>query len=391
MARTASTSATAGLQEEQRLLRETIGEFARRVVAPRAAQIDRDDEFPWDLYRQLGELGILGMTLPREYGGEGIDNVSLCIALEELAAASATLANAALLAKIQGDLLLRNCDEAQKRRWLPPLARGEQICLIAATEPGTGSDVAAIATTAVRRDGGYVLNGEKVYITCGLVGAFAVVLAKTDPAGGHRGLSAFIVEADRPGYRAEKSDEFMGMRGLGTSSVRFEDCWVPAENLIGEEGGGFNAAMHSFTTGRIVIATLALGIARAALDESRKYAEQRQAFGRPIGDFQAVQFMLADMATEIEAARLLIYQAARLKDEGAPFAKEASMAKLFASDAAQRATTNAVQIHGGYGYTKAATVERLYRDAKLTQIYEGTNQIQRVVIARALRKEPLPA
>src|SRR3712207_3951151 len=207
------------------------------------------------------------MTLPREYGGEGLDNVSLCVALEELAVASATLANAALLAKIQGDMLLRNCDEDQKRRWLPPLARGEQICLIAATEPGTGSDVAAIQTRAVRRDGGYVLDGEKVYITAGLVGAFAVVLARTDPAAGHRGLSAFVVEADRPGYRAEKSDEFMGMRGLATSSLRFEDCWVPAENLIGEENGAFSAAMHSFTTGRIVIATLALGIARAALDE----------------------------------------------------------------------------------------------------------------------------
>ena len=391
MAVTADTSTGASSDDARGLLRETVREFARREVAPRAAQIDRDDEFPWDLYRQLGELGILGMTLPAEYGGEGIDNVSLCIALEELAAASATLGNAALLAKIQGDMILRNGNEAQKRRYLPPLARGEQICLIAATEPGTGSDVAAIETTAVRRDGGYVLNGTKVYITAGLVGSFAVVLAKTDPAGGHRGLSAFIVESGTPGYSAEKSDEFMGLRGLGTSSIRFEDCFVPAAKLLGEENGGFNAAMHSFTTGRIVIATLALGIARAALEESRRYAEQRRAFGQPIGDFQAVQFMLADMVTEIEAARLLIHQAARLKDEGAPFAKEASMAKLFASDTAQRATTNAVQIHGGYGYTKAATVERLYRDAKLTQIYEGTNQIQRVIIARALRKEPLPA
>ncbi len=358
-------------------------------MAPRAAQIDRDDVFPWDLYRQVGELGILGMTLPREYGGEGADNVSLCVAIEELAAASATLANAALLAKIQGDLLLRNCDDAQRRRWLPPLASGEQICLIAATEPGTGSDVAAIQTSAVRRDGGYVLNGEKVYITAGLVGAFAVVLAKTDPTARHRGLSAFIVEADRHGYSAEKSDDFMGLRGLATSSLRFQDCWVPAENLIGAENGAFDAAMHSFNTGRIFIATLALGIARGAFDESRKYAEHRQAFGQPIADFQGVQFMLADMATEIDAARLLIHRAARLKDESTDFVKEASMAKLFASDMAQRATTNAVQIHGGYGYTKAAAVERMYRDAKLTQIYEGTNQIQRVIIARALRKEPV--
>jgi alkylation response protein AidB-like acyl-CoA dehydrogenase len=380
---------TAERAEVRRLLQETVREFARRDVAPRAAEIDRTDTFPWDLYRRLGELGLLGMTLPPEYGGEGLDNVSLCLALEELAAASATLANAALLAKIQGDYLLRNCDERQKRRYLPPLARGEEICLIAATEPGTGSDVAAIETTAVRRDGGWVLNGEKVYITSGLVGAFAVVIAKTDPGAGHRGLSAFIVERDTPGFSAEKSDEFMGMRGLGTSSLRFDDCFVPAENLIGEENGGFSQAMHSFNTGRIVIATLALGITRAALEESRRYAEQRHAFGQPIGDFQAVQFMLADMATEVEAARLLIHQAARLKDEDRPFAKEASMAKLFASDAAQRAATNAVQIHGGYGYTKAATVERLYRDSKLTQIYEGTNQIQRLIIARHLRREPL--
>ena len=373
--------------DQQRMIRDMVRDFAQREVAPRAAEIDRTDTFPWDLYRQLGELGILGMTLPREYGGEGLDNVSLCVALEELAVASATVANAALLAKIQGDMLLRNANEDQKQRYLPPLARGEQICLIGATEPGAGSDVAAFETTALRRDGGYVLNGTKVYITCGLVGSFAVVLAKTDPAGGHRGLSAFIVERDTPGFSAEKSDEFMGMRGLATSSLRFEDCFVPAENLLGEENRGFYAAMHSFTIGRIVIATLALGIARAALEESLRYAEQRRAFGQPIGDFQAVQFMLADMATEIEAARLLIHQAARLKDEDRPFAIEASMAKLFASDTAQRATTNAVQIHGGYGYTKAATVERLYRDAKLTQIYEGTNQIQRVIIARQLRQE----
>jgi alkylation response protein AidB-like acyl-CoA dehydrogenase len=224
-----------------------------------------------------------------------------------------------------------------------------------------------------------------------------VVIARTAPAAGHRGLSAFIVECDTPGYSAEKSDEFMGMRGLGTSSVRFDDCFVPAENLIGQENGAFKQAMNSFNTGRIVIATLALGLARAALDESLRYSEQRTAFGQPIGDFQAVQFMLADMATEIDAARLLIHRAARLKDEGRPFVKEAAMAKLFASDAAQRATTNAVQIHGGYGYTKAATVERLYRDAKLTQIYEGTNQIQRVIIAKQMRRagsasvSPVPA
>jgi alkylation response protein AidB-like acyl-CoA dehydrogenase len=380
---TVATSTT----EQQGMIHEMVREFAQREVAPRAAEIDRTDTFPSDLYSKLGELGILGMTFPREYGGEELDNVTLCLALEELAAASGTLANAALLAKIQGDYLLRNCNEAQKRRYVPPLARGERICLIAATEPAAGSDVAAIETTAAGRDGGYVLNGAKVYVTAGLVGAFAVVIAKTDPGAGHRGLSAFIVERDTPGYSAEKSDEYMGMRGLGTSSLRFDDCFVPAENLIGQENGAFKQAMHSFNTGRIVIATLALGLARAALDESMRYAEQRQAFGQAIAGFQAVQFMLADMATEIDAARLLVHRAARLKDEGRPFARQAAMAKLFASDAAQRATTNAVQIHGGYGYTKAATVERLYRDAKLTQIYEGTNQIQRVIIARELRRE----
>jgi alkylation response protein AidB-like acyl-CoA dehydrogenase len=378
---------TVASPSEQQLIVETVRDFARREVAPRAAEIDRTDTFPRDLYAQLGQLGLLGMTIPPEYGGEGLDNVTYCLALEELAAASGTMANAALLCKIQHDYLLRNASEQQKQAELPAMARGEKICLIAATEPGAGSDVGALQSKATRREGGYVINGEKVYITAGLEGDVAVVIARTDLDAGHRGLSAFLVERGTPGFRAEKSDEFMGMRGLATSSLVFEDCFVLADRLIGAENQAFYQAMHSFTTGRIVIATLALGIARAALEASLAYAEQRQAFGQPIADFQAVQLMLADMATEIDAARLLILRAARLKDEGKEFVKEASMAKLFASDTAQRATTNAVQIHGGYGYTKAATVERLYRDAKLTQIYEGTNQIQRVIIARQLRKE----
>lgn len=373
--------------EVQQAVRDAARDFARREIGPRAAEIDRTDAFPADLYRQLGELGFLGLTLPAEYGGAAADNVTLCLVLEEIAVASGTMANATLLAKLQADFILRNGSEQQKQRYLPPLGSGERICLIANTEPDAGTDVAGIKTTAARRDGGYVLNGTKVFITAGLVGDFAVVIAKTDPKAGSRGISAFLVERDTPGFSAEKSDEFMGMRGLATSSLHFDDCFVPAENLIGRESEGMKYALHSFTNGRIFIATLALGLARAAFEASLSYAEQRLAFGQPIANFEAVQFMLADMATEIDAARMLIHRAARLKDEGKPFVKEASMAKLFASDMAHRATTNAVQIHGGYGYTKGAVVERLYRDAKLTQIYEGTNEIQRVVIARELRRE----
>jgi butyryl-CoA dehydrogenase len=379
------------LTDEQRMIRDMAREFADKEVRPRAFEIDRSDHFPIDVYRKMGDLGLLNMTLPPDYGGSGADNISQSLAIEELAKGLGSVANACLLAKLQSDFLYNFGSEAQRRRWVRRIAAGETICVIANTEPGAGSDAAAIQARAVRARDGFVINGTKAFVTAGAVSDLAVVLAKTDPAAGHRGISAFLVERDRPGYTVGKKDEFMGMRGLATSELVFEDCWVPAENLIGKEGDGFKYVMASFNNGRIVIASLALGLAQEAMEQSIRYAQERHAFGQPIASMQAVQFMLADMSVQIDAARLLIHKAAYLKDRGLPYVKEAAHAKLFASDVAQRAATDAVQIHGGYGYSKEAAVERIYRDAKLTQIYEGTNQIQRMIIARQLLQSPARA
>jgi alkylation response protein AidB-like acyl-CoA dehydrogenase len=377
------------LSEEQRLVRATARHFAEERVRPRARQIDREDAFPWDLYKGMAELGFLGMTLPAEYGGASADNVSLSLVIEEVGKVLGSVANALLLAKLQSEFILRFGSEEQQKRWCPAIAAGGCICLIAATEPGAGSDVAGIQTTAARVGEEWVLSGTKAFMTAGEVGHLAVVLAKTDPAAGHRGISAFLVEKSpdgdpRKGFIVDHKDELLGMRGLATAGIALIGTRVPAENLIGEAGQGFKYAMKSFDTGRIVIASLALGLAAGALEEALRYARERHAFGRPISDFQAVQLMLADMSVEVDAARLLIHRAAWLKDEGLPFSREAAQAKLFASDVAVRAASDAVQILGGYGYTKESPAERIYRDAKLTQIYEGTNQIQRVIIARHL-------
>lgn len=376
------------LTEEQRMMREMAREFAEREVRPIARHLDRTDEFPLDLYRKMGEMGLLNVTLPPEYGGAGLDNVCQSLIVEELARGSGAIANACLLAKLQSDFIYNFGSAQQKERWVRAIATGQAICVIANTEPEAGSDAAGIQTRAVRSGDGYTITGTKAFITAGAVSDLAVVLAKTDPSMGHRGISAFIVERDRPGYVVGRKDDLMGMRGLATSELVFDNCWVPAENLIGREGEGFKYVMESFNNGRIMIAALALGLAQAAMDESLQYAQQRHAFGQPIANFQAIQFMLADMAVQIDAARLLIHRAASLKDRGQPYIKEAAQAKLFASDVAQRVATDAVQIHGGYGYTKEARVEQIYRDAKLTQIYEGTNQIQRIIIAKQLLRSP---
>ncbi|MQA85460.1 MAG: acyl-CoA dehydrogenase [Streptosporangiales bacterium] len=381
------------LTEEQQLVRDTVRRFAEDRVAPRAASIDRDDAFPWDLYREMADLGILGLNLPEGYGGAGADEITMSLALEELARVSGSMANAALLAKLQSELIHRAGSEEQRRRYLPDIAAGKLVCLIAVTEPDAGSDVAGIATRA-RRDGdGWVLDGTKAFMTMGAVGELAVVLARTDTDAGHRGFTAFLVERSPDGdpsrgFVADHKDELMGMRGLATAGISLRGTRVPDAGVLGAPGEGFPAVMRSFDNGRIVIASLALGLAAGAMAASIDYVGQREAFGRPIAGFQGVQFMLADMAVDVSAARLLIHHAARLKDLGHPFGMAASQAKLFASDAAVRTATNAVQLHGGYGYTKDAAVERIYRDAKLTQIYEGTNQIQRLVIARQLLPRP---
>jgi alkylation response protein AidB-like acyl-CoA dehydrogenase len=375
------------LTEDHRAVQDMVRQFAHDKVRPRAPEIDRDDEFPWDLYRQMGDLGLLGLTLPEAYGGGEGDNMSLVVALEEVAKESGTLGNSLMLVKGQTDFILRFGNDEQRAKYLPALVEGSRICLIAVTEPGAGSDVKGIRTTAVRTGDTYVLDGVKAFMTAGTVGDVAIVLARTDTSAGHRGMTAFLVEKSpdgdpRKGFVVDHKDELMGMRGLGTAGIGLAGTEVPAANVIGTVGEGFKYAMNAFDTGRIMIGTLALGLAQGAFEAAVSYARERTVSGAPIADFQAIQLMLADMSVEIEAARLLIHQAARLKDEGQPFSKAAAQAKLFASDVAVRVASNALQVHGGFGYTKEAAVERIYRDARLTQIYEGTNQIQRLIIAR---------
>lgn len=372
--------------EEQKMIRSTVREFAQNVIAERAADIDESEEFPADIWKKMGDLGFLSLTLPKEYGGAEADHVSCSILIEEVAKVSASLGNALAGNKIGHDFMVRFASEDQKNKYLESVGKGEKLMAFTATEPGGGSDVSALKTKAVRKGDKYVINGNKIFVTFGSLAEFYIAIARTNDTPGHRGLSAILVERDRPGLIVGKKEKLMGVRGIGTSEIVYEDCEVPVENMIGNEGEGFKYAMKSFDNGRIVIASLALGIAQGALEEATKYAVQREAFGQTISNFQGIQFMLADAEAKIEAARLLIYQACYLKDQGLPYTREAAIAKLYASDVAQEVTTDAVQIHGGFGYTKDYPVERMYRDAKITQIFEGTNQIQRMIIARNLLK-----
>lgn len=372
------------LTDAQRLTREMVREFAEREVRPRAADIDRTDEFPWDLYKRMAALEILGMTVPPEYGGAGADTVSWCIAQEELARASAAVADAQLLCQLMSDMILVNGTEAQRRRYLPAMVRGERICAIAQTEPGAGSDVAGIQTTATPTADGYVLNGTKRFITAAMVCDLAVVVATTDRRKGRAGITLFLVEMGTPGFSRGSREQLMGVRGLATGELVFEECRVPRSALLGGEGEGFKRAMVSLDTGRIGIGAQALGIAQAAMEAALAYARQRTAFGQPLAGFQAVQFMLADMSARIEASRLLLRKAAFLKDRGRPIIREAAEAKLVASETALQVVTDALQIHGAYGYSTEFPIERLYRDARVYQIWEGTSQIQRLLIARQL-------
>jgi len=374
------------LTESQRLAQEMVRGFAEKEVKPRAAEIDRTDEFPWDLYRRMGELGLLGMALPEDYGGAAADTVTWAIVQEELARASAVVADAQLLTRLMSDMILKNGSEEQRASYLPALARGEKICVIAQTEPGTGSDVAGIQTTARPSGGGYVLNGTKRFITAAMVCGLAVVVATTDKTKGSAGVAVFLVEFGTPGFSRGSKEDVMGVRGLATGELVFEDCYVPASCLLATPGQGFKRAMASLDTGRIGIGAEAVGIAQAAMEEAIGYAKERQAFGQTLASFQAIQFMIADMSMQIEAARLLVRRAAFLKDQGRSCVREASEAKLFASEMAARVTTDALQIHGAYGYSKEFTIERLYRDARVYQIWEGASQIQRLIISRRLLK-----
>src|SRR5688500_13400091 len=375
------------LTDAQRLVVDTVRAFARKDVAPRSAAIDRTDEIPRDLYRRLADLGLLGLTLPAEYGGAGADTLTWTLCQEELAQASASVAHAQLLAVILGELIREHGTEAQRRRWLPAMARGEAICVIAQTEPGGGSDVAGLTTTARATAEGWVLNGTKRFITAAMVCDVAVVVATTDRSLGREGIAMFLVEAGTPGFRPGSKDHVLGLHGVGTGELVFDDCHVPRAALLGSERGGFKRAMESLNTGRVGIAAQALGVAQAALDAALAYAQTREAFGRPIAELQAIQCLLADMSASVEAVRLPVLRAALLRDQGRPLARAAAEAKLMAAETAVRVTSNALQIHGAAGYATNFPIERLYRDARVYPIFEGTSQIQRLVIARQLLRE----
>jgi len=373
------------LTDEQETMRAAVRRIAQEVVAPRAAEIDSKGEYPWDIKEAFARYDLLGLPIPQEYGGVGADRLSICLAIEEIAR---VCASSSLILGVQDlgctPIVLAGTDE-QKRRYLAPAASGEYLAAFALTEPGAGSDAAAMATRAVREGDYYRLNGVKCFITNAGVAHFYCVFAMTAPEQGTRGVSAFIVERDTPGFRVARLENKMGIRGSPTGELVLQDCLVPKDNLLGREGDGFRLAMMTLDRTRPGIGAQAVGIAQGALDYAIEYAKQRVQFGRPIAQFQGIQFMLADMAIQIEAARQLVYRAAVVVETGGPeMTKLSAMAKCFAADTAMRVTTDAVQILGGYGYMKEYPVERMMRDAKITQIYEGTNQIQRLVVARAI-------
>ena len=373
------------LNEEQQLVRDTMRAFAREQLAPNAARWDREAHFPREELRALGELGAMGVVVPERWGGAGMDYVSLAVTMEEIAAGDGATST---ILSVQNSVvcgpILAFGTEAQKERYLKPLARGERLGCFCLTEPHVGSDAGAIATRAERRGDRYVLNGVKQFITSGKNGGLAIVMAVTDKAAGKRGISAFIVPTDTPGYVVARLEDKTGQHASDTAQIVLEDCRVPAENLLGDEGQGLRIALSGLEGGRIGIASQSLGMARAAFEAALRYSKERVAFGQPIFEHQAVQFRLADMATRLEAARQLIRLAAAMKDAGQPCLKQAAMAKLFASEAAESVCSDAMQIHGGYGYLTDFPVERIWRDARVCQIYEGTSDVQRILIGRAL-------
>jgi len=372
--------------EEQLMIRETVREFAEKEVKPVAAEIDRIDSFPWKLYKRMGEIGLLAMTLPPEYGGSGADTISWSIVEEELARASAAVADAQLVTKLMSHTILRHGTEPQKKKYIARLGKGEITCATALTEPDAGSDLKSVKTSAKADGTHFILNGSKRFITFGAMVDMAIALVTTDRNLGTKAMMSIIVEKEMPGFLRGKKEDLMGVRGLETGELIFDNCQVPRENMVGEVGQGLRIALGSLDMGRIGIGSQALGLAQAAMEEAIQYAKQRTAFGQTISNFQAIQFMVADMSSHIEAARLLLRKAAFLNDQGKPFSREAAEAKLFASDLAVRVATDALQIHGAYGYSKDYPIERIYRDAKVYQIWEGTSQIQRMVIGRDLLK-----
>ncbi len=371
------------LSDEQQMVQAMAREFAESAVRPIAAEIDRDARFPHETVKRMGELGLMGIAIPEKWGGSGADTVSYVVALEEIAKACAS--HAVVMSvnnSLYCDPLYTYGTDAQRERFLRPVAAGHAHGCFALTEPQAGSDATNQHSIAARDGDHYVLNGRKLFITNGREASFALVFCQTDRAAGHHGISAFVVEKGAPGFGVSKTEDKLGIRASDTAELVFDDCRVPAASRLGEEGHGFGIAMGTLDGGRIGIAAQAVGIAAGAYERALAYARERKSFGVPIGQHQMVQWMLADMATAIDGARLLTLRAATLKDAGRPFTTAAAMAKLFASEAAMKVTTDAVQVHGGYGFIRDYEVERYFRDAKITQIYEGTSQIQKLVIAR---------
>ncbi len=376
------------LTEEQKMLQQRVREFARKELEPIALELDEREEFPKEVFRKVARLGLSGLTVPPEYGGSGLDKVGYVIAIEELSRACPSTGGViATHNSLACECLQHFASEEQKKRYLPPLAKGEQIGAFALTEPNAGSDAAALETTAVRDGDDYILNGNKIFITNAKVASTIIVFATLNRALGYRGITAFIVEKGFPGYSLGKKYLKAGMRASTQHELIFQDCRVPASNRLGEEGRGFQIALGTIDMGRIGIAAQALGIAQGAYELAVAHAKQRRQFGQSLAEFQAIQWMLVDMATRIDAARLLTYRAAYLMDQKLPFTKEAAMAKLYASETAVEVSTKAVQILGGYGYMRDSRAQLHWRAAKLTEIYEGTSEMQRLVIARRILRD----
>lgn len=373
--------------KEQKMIQKMVREFAENELKPIASEIEQEGEFPWEIIKKMGKLGLMGMAIPKKYGGAGVDAISYAIAVEEIArvCGSTAITMAAHNSLGTGQIYAKGTEE-QRRKYVVPLAKGEKLGAWALTEASAGSDARSVQTTAILDKDEWVINGTKLFITNGRIADIVTIMASTDRTKGTRGISAFIVEKGTPGFSTGTDEDKLGLRGSVTSELVFENCHIPRDNIIGKEGEGFVDALILLDSGRISIGAMAVGLAQAALEESIKYAKEREQFGRPIAKFQAIQWMIADMGTQIEAARLLVYKAANLKDLNKKFTKEAAIAKLYASEVGMRAATKAIQIHGGYGYTKDYPVERFFRDIKLCEIGEGTSEIQRLVIAREVLK-----
>ncbi|NCT98080.1 MAG: acyl-CoA dehydrogenase [Comamonadaceae bacterium] len=373
------------LTPDQEAVREAVRAFAQAELWPHAATWDKEHHFPQEAHRGLAELGAYGICVPESLGGAGLDYVSLAVVLEEIAAGDGGTSTAISVTNCPVNaILMRYGSARQQERWLRPLAAGQMLGAFCLTEPHVGSDASALRTTAVKQGGDYVLNGVKQFITSGKNGQLAIVIAVTDKAAGKRGMSAFVVPTDTPGYGVARLEDKVGQHSSDTAQINFENCRIPADNLIGAEGEGYKIALSALEGGRIGIAAQSVGMARSAFDCALAYAKQRESFGQPIFNHQAVGFRLAEMATQIDVARAMVHHAAALRDAGRPCLKEAAMAKLFASEMAERVCSDAIQVHGGYGYVSDFPVERIWRDVRVCQIYEGTSDVQKILIQRAL-------